>query len=101
MTYLGDGFISDTTFSFLVTNYQNPLDQMYFTASRPYIHPEKRFLGFWVGLTFESVTPVCMKALVSEEPIEDRQELIEQLTVTPAELAYFRKKDKFMLQNSD
>ena len=99
LIYLGEAFVTDTTFSFLVTNYQNQLDQMYFTSSRPYINRNDYFVGFWVGLTFENVAPVCMKAVISERPITDKAELDERLAVTQNEVNYFRKKSKFLLQN--
>ena len=97
--YMGDAFVTDTTFSFLVTNYQNRLDQMYFTSSRPYINRNDCFVGFWIGLTFENVAPVCMKAVISEKPIGDQEKINELLAVTQSEIAYFRKKNKFLLQN--
>lgn len=96
---MGDAFVTDTTFSFLVTNYQNRLDQMYFTSSRPYINRNDCFVGFLVGLTFENVAPVCMKAVISEKPIGDQEKINELLAVTQSEIAYFRKKNKFLLQN--
>lgn len=101
LVYIGKGFGSDTTFSFVVTNYQNELDQMYFTASLPYINWDGYLVGFWVGLTFEGVTPICMKAVISEEPIEDKEKLNRLLSVTHAELSYFKRRDKFLLRSED
>lgn len=101
LVYIGQGFCSETTFSFLVTNYQNVLDQMYFTSSLPYINWNGCLVGFWVGLTFENVTPICMKAVISETPIEDEDTLRKLLKVTPEELQYFRKRDKFQLRRED
>lgn len=97
--YIGEAFVTDTTFSLLVTNYQNKLDQMYFTSSRPYINKKDCFVGFWIGLTFENVAPVCMKAVISEMPIEDSKTINDLLKVTQGEIAYFRKKNKFLLQH--
>lgn len=57
--------------------------------------------GFWVGLTFEGVTPICMKAVISEKPMEDKEALRKLLTVTPDELNYFKKRDKFLLRNEE
>ena len=31
-----------------------------------YINWNGYLAGFWVGLTFEGVTPICMKAVISE-----------------------------------
>ena len=101
LVYIGKGFGTDTTFSFMVTNYQNTLDQMYFTASLPYINWSGYLVGFWVGLTFEGVTPICMKAVISETPIEDQETLRRLLKVTPEELNYFKKRDKFLLRSED
>jgi transcriptional regulator with XRE-family HTH domain len=101
LIYTGEAFVTDTTFTLLMTNYRNQLDQMYFSSARPYINQNDYFVGFWVGLTFESVTPVCMKAVISERPIEDKTLLHNLLTVTQRELAYFRKKNKFLLQAGD
>lgn len=101
LVYIGKGFGTDTTFSFIVTNYQNNLDQMYFTASLPYINWNGYLAGFWVGLTFEGVTPICMKAVISEKPMEDKEALRKLLTVTPDELNYFKKRDKFLLRNEE
>lgn len=101
LVYIGKGCGTDTTFSFMVTNYQNPLDQMYFTASLPYINWNGYLAGFWVGLTFEGVTPICMKAVISETSMEDRETLRKLLTVTNAELNYFKKHDKFLLRSED
>ncbi|BDF34860.1 hypothetical protein CE91St62_29220 [Lachnospiraceae bacterium] len=101
LVYIGKGFGTDTTFSFIVTNYQNNLDQMYFTASLPYINWNGYLAGFWVGLTFEGVTPICMKAVISENRMEDREALRKLLTVTTDELNYFKKRDKFLLRNEE
>ena len=101
LVYIGQGFGSDTTFSFMVTNYRNELDQMYFTASLPYINWSGYLVGFWIGLTFEGVTPICMKAVISEKPMEDKELLRRLLKVTPAELNYFKSKDKFLLRSEE
>ena len=101
LVYIGNGFKSDTTFSFMVTNYQNPLDQMYFTASLPYMNRSNYLVGFWVGLTFEGVTPICMKAVISESPIEEQDTLRRLLAISTAELNYFKRRDKFLLRNDD
>lgn len=101
LVYIGKGFGTDTTFSFIVTNYQNNLDQMYFTASLPYINWNGYLAGFWVGLTFEGVTPICMKAVISENRMEDREALRKLLTVTTDELNYFKKRDKFLLRSEE
>lgn len=101
LVYIGKGFSSETTFSFMVTNYQNELDQMYFTASLPYINWDGYLVGFWVGLTFEGVTPICMKAVISEAPIENQEILKRLLAVTHAELSYFKRRDKFLLRSEE
>lgn len=101
LVYIGKSFSSDTTFSFMVTNYQNELDQMYFTASLPYINWDGYLVGFWVGLTFEGVTPICMKAVISETPIGDQETLNRLLAVNHAELSYFKRRDKFLLRSEE
>ena len=40
-----------------------------------------------------------MKAVISEKPIGDQEKINELLAVTQSEIAYFRKKNKFLLQN--
>lgn len=97
--YIGDAFLTDNTLSFIVVNNQSALDRMYFTASLPGVRQNGIAVGFWVGLSFESGSPVCMKAVISDHLIDDDEYLKDLLAVTDDEIYYFKRKARFLLRS--
>jgi len=98
--YTGQQKVFGFVTNYLLENQSNPIEHVVLCLTRP-LNYSGRETGLISGISTHTMLPTSVKCLLSNQPLPEDKELIEQLTLTKEDIRLTRKYNMFTLENND
>lgn len=90
------GFVTN----YLLENQASRIEYAVLCLARP-LNYSGRETGLISGISYHTMLPTSVKCLLSDQPLDEDDNLIQQLTLTKEDIRLTRKYNMFTLENTD